>query len=36
MRPEEVFRIRVENIYFGQKTISNPFGKTKPLAEQFQ
>jgi integrase len=29
MRPEEVFRIRVENIDFGQKTISNPFGKTK-------
>ena len=29
MRPEEVFRIRVENIDFRQKTIFNPFGKTK-------
>jgi integrase len=29
MRPEEVFRIRVENIDFKQKTIFNPFGKTK-------
>jgi integrase len=29
MRPEEVFRLRVENIDFKQKTIFNPFGKTK-------
>lgn len=29
MRPEEVFRIRVENIDFRQKSIFNPFGKTK-------
>jgi len=29
MRPEEVFRVRVENIDFKQKTILNPFGKTK-------
>ena len=29
MRPEEVFRMRVENIDFQQKTIFNPFGKTK-------
>jgi integrase len=29
MRPEEVFRIRVENIDFKQKAIFNPFGKTK-------
>lgn len=29
MRPEEVFRITVENIDFKQKTIFNPFGKTK-------
>lgn len=29
MRPEEVFRIRVENIDFAQKAIFNPFGKTK-------
>jgi integrase len=29
MRPEEVFRINVENIDFKQKTIFNPFGKTK-------
>ena len=29
MRPEEVFRIRLENIDFRQKTIFNPFGKTK-------
>jgi len=29
MRPEEAFRIRVENIDFKQKTIFNPFGKTK-------
>jgi integrase len=29
MRPEEVFRIKVENIDFKQRTIFNPFGKTK-------
>jgi integrase len=29
MRPEEVFRIRGENIDFTQMTIFNPFGKTK-------
>jgi integrase len=29
MRPEEVFRITVENIDFKQRTIFNPFGKTK-------
>ena len=29
MRPEEVFRIRIENIDFRQRTIFNPFGKTK-------
>ncbi len=29
MRPEEVFRIRAEKIDFQQKTILNPFGKTK-------
>jgi integrase len=29
MRPEEVFRMRVENVDFKQKTIFNPFGKTK-------
>ena len=29
MRPEEVFRIKVENIDFKQMTIFNPFGKTK-------
>ncbi|HEY6442231.1 MAG TPA: tyrosine-type recombinase/integrase [Candidatus Acidoferrales bacterium] len=29
MRPEEVFRIRVENIDFKPMTIFNPFGKTK-------
>jgi integrase len=29
MRPEEVFRIRPENIDLKQKTIFNPFGKTK-------
>jgi integrase len=28
MRPEEVFRIKVENVDFEQKTICNPFGKT--------
>jgi integrase len=29
MRPEEVFRMRVENIDFKEKTVLNPFGKTK-------
>jgi integrase len=29
MRPEQVFRMRTENIDFKQKTIFNPFGKTK-------
>lgn len=29
MRPEEVFRIRVENVDLKQKAIFNPFGKTK-------
>jgi integrase len=29
MRPEEVFRMRIESIDFKQKTIFNPFGKTK-------
>ena len=29
MRPEEVFRMRTENIDFKQNTIFNPFGKTK-------
>ena len=29
LRPEEVFRIRVENLDFVAKTIFNPFGKTK-------
>jgi integrase len=29
LRPEEVFRIKVENVDFNQKTIFNPFGKTK-------
>ena len=29
MRPEEVFRMRIENIDFRQRTIFNPFGKTK-------
>ncbi len=29
MGPEEVFRIRVENIDIQQKTIFNPFGKTQ-------
>jgi integrase len=29
MRPEEVFRIKVENVDFKQQTIFNPFGKTK-------
>ena len=29
MQAEEVFRMRIENIDFKQKTIFNPFGKTK-------
>jgi integrase len=29
LRPEEVFRIRIENIDFVDRTIFNPFGKTK-------
>ena len=29
MRPEEVFRMRTENLDFKQKTIFNPYGKTK-------
>ena len=29
LRPEEVFRIRVENLNFAARTIFNPFGKTK-------
>jgi integrase len=29
MRPEEVFRMRVENLDFKRKTIFNPYGKTK-------
>jgi integrase len=29
LRPEEVFRIRIENVDFGEQTIFNPFGKTK-------
>jgi integrase len=29
MRPDEVFRIRIENIDFVQRRIFNPFGKTK-------
>ncbi len=29
LRPEEVFRIRLENIDFAARTIFNPFGKTK-------
>jgi integrase len=29
LRPEEVFRIRAENIDFTERTIFNPFGKTK-------
>jgi integrase len=29
LRPSEAFRIRVENIDFGARTIFNPFGKTK-------
>lgn len=29
LRPEEVFRIRIENLDFVEKTIFNPFGKTK-------
>ncbi len=29
MRPDEVFRITIENIDFKQQSIFNPFGKTK-------
>src|SRR5262249_12129320 len=29
LRPEEVFRVRSENVDFGDRTIFNPFGKTK-------
>jgi integrase len=29
LRPEEVFRIRVEHLDFGARTIFNPFGKTR-------
>jgi integrase len=29
LRPEEVFRIRIENLDFVKRTIFNPFGKTK-------
>jgi integrase len=29
MRPEEVYRIRVENVYPDQGYLFNPFGKTK-------
>jgi len=29
LRPEEVFRIRTENLDFGGETIFNPFGKTE-------
>lgn len=29
LRPEEVFRIRIENLDFDERTIFNPFGKTK-------
>jgi integrase len=29
MRPEEVFRMRAENLDFKQRTIINPYGKTK-------
>jgi integrase len=29
LRPEEVFRIRVEHLDFAARTIFNPFGKTK-------
>lgn len=29
LRPEEAFRIRVENLDFSARTIFNPFGKTK-------
>lgn len=29
LRPEEVFRIRIENVDFSERTIFNPFGKTK-------
>ncbi len=29
LRPEEAFRIRIENLDFAARTIFNPFGKTK-------
>lgn len=29
LRPEEVFRIRLEDLDFGRRTIFNPFGKTR-------
>jgi integrase len=29
LRPEEVFRIKIENLDFRERTIFNPFGKTK-------
>jgi integrase len=29
LRPEEVFRIKIENLDFSERTIFNPFGKTK-------
>jgi integrase len=29
MRPEEVFRMRLENLDFGRRRIFNPFGKTR-------
>jgi len=29
LRPEEVFRIVIEHVNFGERTIFNPFGKTK-------
>jgi integrase len=29
LRPEEVFRMRIENLDFAEHTIFNPFGKTK-------
>ena len=42
MRPEEVFRIRIENINWNQRLIFNPNGKTKaarrhvPISERMQ
>ncbi len=29
LRPDEVFRIRIENLNFAERTIFNPFGKTR-------